>query len=72
MRAYFALHYSEPEGFDCGIHCEPNPHVDGLCHDQKRVEAGRYTDEPVGVGARSAAGLVWELLDGVAERLDAA
>ncbi len=70
LRAYYTLHYSEPEGFDCGFHCEPNPHVDGLLHYQERVDGGGYAYEPVGVGARSAAGLLWELLDGLADRLD--
>lgn len=70
LRAYYTLHYSEPEGFDCGFHCEPNPHVDGLLHYQERVDGGEYAYEPVGVGARSAAGLLWELLDGLADRLD--
>jgi hypothetical protein len=37
---------------------------------QKRVDAGRYTYKPVAVGVRSAAGLVWELLDGLADRLN--
>lgn len=70
IRAYFTLHYSEPEGFDCGFHCEPNPHVDGLLHYQERVDGGGYDYEPVEIGARSAAGLVWELLDGLADQLD--
>ena len=70
LRAYYTLHYSEPDGFDCGFHCEPNPHVDGLLHYQERVDGGGYAYEPVGVGARSAAGLLWELLDWLADRLD--
>jgi hypothetical protein len=29
IRAYYTFHYSEPDGLDCGFHCEPNPRVDG-------------------------------------------
>lgn len=58
-------------GFDCGFHCEPNPYVDRLLHYQERVDGGGYTYEPVAVGAYSATGLLWELLDALADRLGA-
>jgi hypothetical protein len=69
IRAYYTVHYSEPEGFDCGIHCEPNPHMEGLLHYQERTDGG-YSYEPVSVGARSVSGLLWELLDGLADQPD--
>jgi len=61
IRAYYTLHYSESD-FDCGIHCEPNPHVEGLLHYQERTDGG-YSYEPV-------SGLLCELLDGLADQLD--
>jgi hypothetical protein len=47
IRACYTVHYSEPEGFDCGIHCEPNPHVDGLLQYQD-TDAGGGTYGPHG------------------------
>jgi hypothetical protein len=71
IRGYYTLHYSEPNGIDCGFHCEPNPHVDELLHYQER-EGGNdaYTYEPVSFGARSVTGLLWEMMDALADRLD--
>jgi len=68
IRAYYILHYSEPDGLDCGFHCEPNPHVDGLLHYQRRENDG-YTYDPVSFDARSVTGLLWEMLDALADRL---
>lgn len=46
IRAYYNLHYSEPDGFDCGFHCEPNSHVDELHHYQEREDTNdAYTYE---------------------------
>ncbi|GAB7020278.1 hypothetical protein JCM18750_31390 [Halostagnicola bangensis] len=71
IQAYYTIHYSESDGFDCGFHCEPNPHVDGLLHYQERDDADdTYTHEPVSFGARSVSGLLWELMDALADRLD--
>lgn len=71
IRAYYNFHYSEPDGLDCGFHCEPNPHVDGLLHYQKREGANEaYGYEPVSFGARSVTGLLWEMMDALGERLD--
>ena len=59
-----------PDEFDCGFHCEPNPHVDGLLHYQKREDVNdMYTYEPVSFGARSVTGLLWEMMDALAGRL---
>ena len=71
IRAYYTLHYSESTGLDCGFHCEPNPHVDGLLHYQQRENANEaYTYEPVSFGARSVTGLLWEMMDALATRID--
>lgn len=70
IRAYYTLQYSESSGFDCGFHCEPNPHVDGLLHYQERDEADDpYTYEPASFDARSVSGLLWEMTDALADRL---
>ena len=70
IRAYYTLHYSESSGFDCGFHCEPNPHVDGFLHYQERDGVNDpYTYEPASFDARSVSGLLWEMLDALATRL---
>lgn len=71
IRAYYTLHYSESSGLDCGFHCEPNPHVDGLLHYQERAGGNEvYTYEPISFSARSATGLLWEMMDALGDRLD--
>jgi hypothetical protein len=70
IQAYYTLHYSEPDGLDCGFHCEPNPHVDGLLHFQERADAAKaYTYDPVSFGARAVTGLLWEMIDALGDRL---
>ena len=70
IRAYYTLHYSEPDEVDCGFHCEPNPHVDGLLQYQVRKDTNdAYTYEPVSFGARSVTGLLWEMMDALGDRL---
>ncbi len=70
IRAYYTLHYSESDGLDCGFHCEPNPHVDGLLHYQKRGdENDTYSYEPVSFDARSVAGLLWEMMDALIDQI---
>jgi hypothetical protein len=70
IRAYYTLHYSESDGFDCGFHCESNPHVDGLLHYQERDDTDdEYTYGPVSFDARSVSGLLWEMMDALADRL---
>ena len=70
IRAYYTLYYSESQGLDCGFHCEPNPHVDGLLHYQEREDANEaYTYEPVSFGARSVTGLLWEMMDALADQI---
>ena len=70
IRAYYTLHYSESSGFDCGFHCEPNPHIDGLLHFQEREDVDDpYTYEPISFDAQSVSGLLWEMMDALANRL---
>ena len=70
IQAYYTVHYSESSGFDCGFHCEPNPHIDGLLHYQERDDVDdQYTYEPASFDARSASGLLWEVMDTLADRL---
>jgi hypothetical protein len=70
IQAYYTIHYNEPSGFDCGYHCEPNPHIDGLLHYQERDDVDdRYTYEPASFDARSVSGLLWEVMDALADRL---
>jgi hypothetical protein len=70
IRAYYTHHYSEPDGLDCGFHCEPNPHVDGLLHYQEREDTtDEYTYEPVSFDGRSVTGLLWEMMNALADRL---
>lgn len=71
IRAYHTFDYSEPDGLDCGFHCEPNPHVGGLLHYQVREDTNdAYTYETVSFDTRSVSGLLWELMDALADRLD--
>ncbi len=70
IQAYYTLHYGEPDGIDCGFHCEPNPHVDGLLHYQERKDTTDvYTYEPASFDARSVTGLLWEMMDALDDRL---
>lgn len=63
-RAEFSFHYSEPSGFDCGWHCEPNPHVNGWEHYQEReTPAEEYTYESVSFGSEHPVRVLWEVLD---------
>ncbi len=44
--------------------------MDGLLHYQEREDANdAYTYEPVSFGARSVTGLLWEMMDALADRL---
>ena len=65
----FAFHYSE-DGFDCGWHREPNPHVDGDDHYQERVGADDYRYEPVSFEGETAPELTWEIMERLRQRLD--
>lgn len=60
----FRVHYSEPGGFDCGFHNEPNPHVDGWFHVQWRASSDEeFEYRPASLEARTPAGVLWEILE---------
>jgi len=65
----FAFHYAE-DGFDCGWHREPNPHVDGDAHYQERDRDGPYRYEPITFTGDTAPELVWEVMERLRRRLD--
>lgn len=70
-RPQFTFHYHDETGFDCGWHCEPNPHVDGWTHYQERDGPDEpYSYEPVSFEADTPTTLVWEVLDRLRDRLD--
>jgi hypothetical protein len=64
----FAFHYSE-DGFDCGWHSEPNPHVDGYAHYQERDGKGAYRYESIAFDGETAPELVWEIMERLKQRL---
>lgn len=68
--AHFVIQYSDTEGYDCGFHCEPNPHVEGLLHVQERATADdAYTYEPLTLDASAPIGVLWEVLAALETRL---
>lgn len=70
FHASFRIHYSEPGGFDCGFHNEPNPHVDGWFHVQWRASPDEpYEYEPAALGARTPTGALWEVLEALESML---
>lgn len=70
VSAMFRLHYSEPGGYDCGFHHEPNRHVDGWLHFQDRgTPDSEYEYAPCDLEARSPVAALWELLDILSGRI---
>lgn len=68
--AMFRVHYGEPDGFDCGFHNGPNPHVDGWCHVQwRRSVDAPYEYEPASLEAGTPVGALWGMLEGLEELL---
>ena len=58
----FSFHYSGPDA-DFGWHHEPNPHVDGWSHFQRREQSGSgYRYEPHSFASLAPARVVWEVL----------
>ena len=67
----FVFPFTDADGFDCGWHHEPNPHVDRWGHYQERRTAdGRYAYEPVTSGSHVPVRVVWEGMERLAERLE--
>lgn len=70
-RSQFVFHYSDETGFDCGWHCEPNPHVDGWTHYQEREsDDEEYSYEPISFEADTPTTLVWEILERLRNHLE--
>ena len=70
LTSNFTIHYSESSGFDCGVHLEPNPHVDGHLHYQERAApTDEYEYDDLSLAATAPVGVLWEALEIVADRL---
>jgi len=63
----FSFHYSGPDA-DFGWHHEPNSHVDGWGHFQRR-EGSAYSYEPYSFDSLAPVRVVWELLARLEEEL---
>ncbi|MDL0126543.1 hypothetical protein [Halobacterium salinarum] len=73
LTSNFKIHYSESSGFDCGVHLEPNPHVEGHLHFQERTApSDDYNYEEVSLAATAPTGVLWETLEIIANRLQRA
>jgi hypothetical protein len=61
-RPEFSFHYSDGAG-DFGWHHEPNPHVEGWGHFQKRTDPKtKYTYEPHTFSSHNPTRVVWEVM----------
>jgi len=70
LTSNFNIHYQESSEFDCGVHLEPNPHVEGHLHYQERPSPDvEYDYDAVSLEATSPAGVIWEVLELIADRL---
>lgn len=73
LTSNFKIHYSESSGFDCGVHLEPNPHVDGHLHYQERASpTDGYDHDEVSLAATAPVGVLWEALEIISDRLQQA
>ncbi|MBP2252597.1 hypothetical protein J2754_002943 [Halarchaeum solikamskense] len=64
LTSNFTLHYTESSGFDCGVHLEPNPHIEGHLHYQERdAPDSEYDYDAVWLDAESPVGVLWEVLE---------
>lgn len=67
----FSFHFSGA-GEDFGWHHEPNPHVDGWGHFQRRSNAkSEYAYEQYIFASTTPTRVVWDVLDRLSSRLDA-
>jgi len=73
LTSNFKIHYRKSSGFDCGVHLEPNPHVDGHLHYQRRaLPTDEYDYDEVSLVATAPVGVLWEGLGIIADRLQQA
>ena len=73
LTSNFKIHYTESSGFDCGVHLEPNPHVDGHLHYQERGSpTDEYDYDEVSLVATAPVGVLWEALEIIADRIQQA
>ena len=68
--AYFVFHYYDSTGRDFGWHREPNPHVEGLTHYQKRRgSGGGHEYRTASFDVDSPVELLWTALGRMEKRL---
>lgn len=71
LTSNFTVHYHESSGFECGVHLEANPHVEGHLHYQERATPDvAYTYEEVRLDASSPVGVLWEVLELLSDGLE--
>ena len=69
-RPEFSFHYHDTTGSEFGWHHEPNPHVEGWGHFQKRSNSEtEYVYEPYTFSSMNPTRVVWEVLSLLASRL---
>ncbi|WP_234402819.1 hypothetical protein [Halarchaeum acidiphilum] len=70
LTSNFNIHYQESSGFDCGVHLEPNPHVEGHLHYQERMSSdAEYDYDEASIEATAPVGVLWEVRAVLADRL---
>ena len=66
----FSFHYSDDTGSDFGWHHEPNPHVEGWGHYQRRDNSeSEYTYEPHTFSSKNPTRVVWEMMSLLSSRI---
>ena len=66
----FSVHYSDGQR-DFGWHHEPNPHVDGMGHFQRRTDPeSDYSYEPYQFASKQPARVVWEVLSALSAEIE--
>ena len=70
-RPRFSVHYSDDTGTDFGWHHEPNPHVDGWGHFQRRTDTDdAYVYEPYSFSTHVPSRVIWEVLSMLEATID--
>jgi len=66
----FSFHYHDGTGRDYGWHYEPNPHVEGWGHFQKRSSSeGQYAYESHTFSSKNPTRVVWEVVSLLTSKL---